>query len=79
MVRCLGEKETHPAANTSVLMGKRKAEFEVSNGDDQRHLKIRKWEDYLEEETETDFEEFETETETANELAEAVRQPCPQP
>jgi hypothetical protein len=72
-VRCLGEKETHPAANTSILMGKRKAEFGVSHSDDQRHLKIRKWEDYLEKETEIDFEEFETGIETANELAEVAR------
>ena len=75
----VGEMETHPAANTSVLLGKRKAEFGGSNCDDQRHLKIRKWEDYLEEETETDFEEFETGIEKENELAEAAMQPRPQP
>jgi hypothetical protein len=62
-----------------AIMGKRKAEVGGPNSEDQRHLKIRKWEDYLEEETETNFEDFEIQTETKNETAEAAMQPRPQP
>jgi hypothetical protein len=75
----LGEEENPSVGNFSVLMGKRKAEIGGSICDDERHLKIRKWEDYLEEETETDFEEFEMETEIENDMAEAAMQPRPQP
>jgi hypothetical protein len=67
--------ETDQTGTSLAIMGKRKAEVGGSNSEDQRHLKIRKWEDYLEEETETDFEDFETE----NETAEVAMQPCPQP
>ena len=60
-------------------MGKRKAEVGGSNVDDQRLQKIRKWEDYLEEETETDYEDFEIETEKGIDTAEVAMQPRPQP
>jgi hypothetical protein len=49
-------------------LGKRKGETEGSFCEEQRHLKIRKWEDYLE-------EEFENE----DEKAEAAEQPRLQP
>jgi hypothetical protein len=53
--------ETDSIGTIPAFMGKRKAEVGGLISDDQRHLKIRKWEDYLEEETETNFEDFETE------------------
>jgi hypothetical protein len=51
-----GEEETRVASSNIALLGKRKGETEISNNDEQRHLKIRKWEDYLEEEVECDDE-----------------------
>jgi hypothetical protein len=60
----IGEEETPPASSINTLLGKRKGETEINNNDEERHLKIRKWEDYLEEEVESE-----------NELAEAAEQP----
>jgi hypothetical protein len=74
-----GEEENQTTAIISGSVGKRKAETGGSNFDDQRHLKIRKWEDYLEEEIETDLEDLEKDMETGNEEAEAAMQPRPQP
>jgi hypothetical protein len=71
--------ETDSTGTIPAFMGKRKAEVGGLISDDQRHLKIRKWEDYLEEETETNFEDFETEMVTENDKAEAAMQPRPQP
>jgi hypothetical protein len=63
------EEETCPASPTSALLGKHKGENEISTSDDEeRRLKMRKWEDYLEEEVES-----------KNETAEAAEQPRPQP
>jgi hypothetical protein len=63
------EEKTCPASPTSALLGKRKGENEISTSDDEeRCLKMRKWEDYLEEEVEYE-----------NETAEAAQQPHPQP
>ena len=76
-VSSLGEEESNLVGSNSVLMGKRKAELGGPICDEQRHLKIRKWEDYLEEEIETKLEEFETEIETENDMAEAAMQPRP--
>jgi hypothetical protein len=42
--------ETDSIGTLPAFMGKRKAEVKGSINEDQRHLKIRKWEDYLEEE-----------------------------
>jgi hypothetical protein len=75
----IGEEEKSSIEIFSGLMGKKKAETGGSIIDDERHLKIRKWEDYLEEEIETDFEEIENETKTENDMVEAVMQPRPQP
>ena len=77
-VSCKGDEGTQPEANAQGLVGKRKAETEGPILEDQRQIKIRKWEDYLEDETETDFEEYETAVETENDLAEAATQPRPQ-
>jgi hypothetical protein len=55
-VVCSEEEETRPASSTITLLGKRKGETEISTSDEQRHLKIRKWEDYLEEEVESENE-----------------------
>jgi hypothetical protein len=73
-VSSLREEESNPVGSILVLMGKRKAKLGGPICDEQRHLKIRKWEDYLKEEIEieTEFEEFEMETETKNDMAEAV-------
>jgi hypothetical protein len=50
------------------LLGKRKGETEGPICDEQRHLKIHKWEDYLEEELDSD-----------DEMVEAMEQPRQQP
>ena len=75
----LVEEESNLVGFNLVLMGKRKAKLGGPICDEQRHLKIRKWEDYLEEEIETELEEFETEIETENDMAKAAMQPRPQP
>jgi hypothetical protein len=63
------EDETGPASPTLTLLGKRKGDNEISTSDDEeRHLKMRKWEDYLEEEVESE-----------NEMAEAAEQPRQNP
>jgi hypothetical protein len=63
------EEEICPASSIVAMLGKRKGENETSTSDDEeRHLKMRKWEDYLEEEVESE-----------NEMAEAAEQPRPQP
>jgi hypothetical protein len=51
-----GEVENMPEGSNQGLLGKRKGDIDGLNGDDQRHLKIRKWEDYLEEESDTEEE-----------------------
>jgi hypothetical protein len=53
--------QTRPASSTITLLGKRKGETEISTSDEQRHLKIRKWEDYLEEEVESENEPYQLE------------------
>ena len=62
------EEENEAEGPNHVLLGKRKGVTEGSFCKEQRHLKIRKWEDYLE-------EEFEIE----DEMAEAAEQPRQQP
>ena len=63
-----GEEENEAEGSNHALLGKRKGETNGSFCDEQRHLKVRKWEDYLE-------EEFENEDKTA----EAAEQPRQQP
>jgi hypothetical protein len=63
-----GEEEKMLENSNQALLGKRKGEIEELNGEEQRHLKIRKWEDYLEEESENE-----------EETAEAALQPRQQP
>jgi hypothetical protein len=63
-----GEEELFPEDSNNSLLGKRKGETEEPISDEQRHLKIRKWEDYLEEEFDNEDDE-----------AEAAEQPRQQP
>jgi hypothetical protein len=63
-----GEEESLTDDSNHTKLGKRKGELEDENNEAQRHLKIRKWEDYLE-------AEFENE----EEMAEAAVQPRQQP
>jgi hypothetical protein len=63
-----GEGENIPDGSNYVMLGKRKGDSEGLNDDGLRHLKIRKWEDYLEAESEND-----------EETAEAAVQPRRQP
>jgi hypothetical protein len=43
-----------PSKYNSCLVGEKESRNRGLNCDDQRHLKIGKWEDYLEEESETE-------------------------
>jgi hypothetical protein len=62
------EEENVSDSSHQTQLGKRKGDLERLNGDDQRHLKICKWEDYLE--AKSDNEE---------ETVEAALQPRQQP
>jgi hypothetical protein len=63
-----GEEESLTDDSHHTKLGKRKGELEDENNEAQRHLKIHKWEDYLE-----------AESENEEEMAEAALQPRQQP